>query len=235
MNNNLQNILDSSSFQVSTQLNLFEGLIILILALTAGLYIRFLYTRFAITFSSKTSYGNTFLFITMSVAALIAVVKSSLALSLGLVGALSVIRYRTAIKDPFNLAIMLFSICLGISIGASQFQFAILIALFGLIAILYSYKTSRKNIHLKNTLELDDIDTVSMVLPYGSSLSELYKLVSKNTLYYSLLSLEQEDKKDITLVMNVKFSEESSHENLKNNIFESFPNSLFTLYGSTQS
>ena len=74
-----------------------------------------------------------------------------------------------------------------------------------------------------------------MVLPYGSSLSELYKLVSKNTLYYSLLSLEQEDKKDITLVMNVKFSEESSHENLKNNIFESFPNSLFTLYGSTQS
>ena len=235
MNNNLQSILDSSSFQVSTQLNLFEGLIILILALTAGLYIRFLYTRFAITFSSKTSYGNSFLFITISVASLIAVVKSSLALSLGLVGALSVIRYRTAIKDPFNLAIMLFSISLGISIGASQFQFAILIAILGLIAILYSYKTSRKNIQLKSTLELDDIDTVSMVLPYGSSLSEVYRIVSENTLYYSLLSLEQEDKKDITLVMNVKFSEEISHENLKNNIFELFPDSLFTLYGSTQS
>ena len=47
--------------------------------------------------------------VSISVAALIAVVKSSLALSLGLVGALSVVRFRTAIKEPYNLSFLLLS------------------------------------------------------------------------------------------------------------------------------
>ena len=65
----------------------------------------------------------------------ITIVKSSLALSLGLVGALSVIRFRTAVKEPYNLGFLLFAICIAISIGASQFIFTILISIFGTLAM----------------------------------------------------------------------------------------------------
>ena len=66
--------------------------------------------------SSKSGFGNAILLVTISTASLIAIVKSSLALSLGLVGALSVVRFRTAVKEPYNLAFILFAICAGISI-----------------------------------------------------------------------------------------------------------------------
>ena len=80
------------------------------------------------------AFGNTILLVTVCVASLIAVVKSSLALSLGLVGALSVIRFRTAVKEPYTLSYILFSVCLGISIGASQYLFSLLIGIVGTIS-----------------------------------------------------------------------------------------------------
>ena len=52
----------------------------------------------------------------------IAVIKQSLALSLGLVGALSIIRFRTAIKDPEELANLFFAISIGIGLGANQVE-----------------------------------------------------------------------------------------------------------------
>ena len=70
----------------SIYMGFFEGFKILILAFAAGLFIRFIYKKFSTSYSSKDDYGNTILIITISVAALIAVVKSSLALSLGSCG-----------------------------------------------------------------------------------------------------------------------------------------------------
>ena len=80
--------------------------------------IRFIFIKYSNSLSSKKGFGNTILLVMISTASLIAVVKSSLALSLGLVGALSVIRFRSAIKEPYNLAFILFAICISIAIGA---------------------------------------------------------------------------------------------------------------------
>ena len=102
-NNEIGNIARESIY-----LGFFESFKILLLALAAGIFIRFLYKKFSTSYSSKDDYGNTILIITISVASLIAVVKSSLALSLGLVGALSVVRFRTAVKEPINLGFLLF-------------------------------------------------------------------------------------------------------------------------------
>ena len=68
--------------------------------------------------TGETSFGNTLLIVTISVASLVAVVKASLALSLGLVGALSVIRFRTAVKEPLNLSFILLAISLAIARAA---------------------------------------------------------------------------------------------------------------------
>ena len=91
-----------------------EGILILISSAIAGLIIRYFFYKYGDSMSSRKAFGNTILLITISVASLIAVVKSSLALSLGLVGALSVVRFRTAVKEPFNLAFILLAICIGI-------------------------------------------------------------------------------------------------------------------------
>ena len=158
---NSKSLLNEGLFSVSTQLSFYETLSILVIALFGGLYVRYLYWKFATTFSSKISFGNTLLIITISVASLVAVVKSSLALSLGLVGALSVVRFRTAVKEPFNLAFLLFSICIGISVGASQYLFALFLSIFGTIGFLLAYRSTKYGKSKGISLETDDIDTIA--------------------------------------------------------------------------
>ena len=223
-------LIEDQLTRVSIQLSFFEGIWILLISLTLGLYIRFLYNKFSITYSSKISFGNTILLVVVSVASLIAVVKTSLALSLGLVGALSVIRFRTAVKEPYNLAIMLFAICTGISIGASQFIFALQIIVIGSLAIIYSYKSSRSNKPLFS--KADEIDTISLSLPSNISLSDIYKVLSENTDYYTILSVDQEENKELNLVVSVKISNQESLSKLKDILFDNYPGSNFSFYNT---
>lgn len=227
--------MDNSLFEdqltrVSIQLSFFEGIRILLISLILGLYIRFLYNKFSITYSSRISFGNTILIVVVSVASLIAVVKTSLALSLGLVGALSVVRFRTAVKEPYNLAIMLFAICTGISIGASQFIFALQVIVIGSLAIIYSYKSSRSNKPLFS--KSDEIDTISLSFPSNISLSDIYKVLSENTDYYTILSVDQEDNKELNLVASVKISNQESLSKLKDILFDRYPGSTFSFYNT---
>ncbi len=229
---NSQNLLNEGLYSVSTQLSFYETLTILVISLIGGLYVRYIYWKLSTTFSSKISFGNTLLIITISVASLVAVVKSSLALSLGLVGALSVIRFRTAVKEPFNLAFLLFSICIGISVGASQYIFGLFLLIFGTIGFLFAYRSTKYAKSKGFSIEVDDIDTIAFTLPFGSSLDELYKLLKKTTSYYSIISIDQEDKEPISLAIKVKVLNPSSLSVIKNDLFEKFPGSRFSFYNS---
>jgi len=80
----------------------------------------FTYTKFGKGTSDKKAISNNFIYIAMTTMVIISVVKSSLALSLGLVGALSIVRFRTAIKDPEELAYLFLSIAIGLGLGANQ-------------------------------------------------------------------------------------------------------------------
>ena len=83
-----------------------------------GFYIRELYKRWGSSVSDRESFGNLFPVLTAITVVIIFVVKSSLALSLGLVGALSIVRFRTAIKNPEELISLFFCIGLGVALGA---------------------------------------------------------------------------------------------------------------------
>ena len=227
------NAINSALSQASTLLTLREGLTILILALLAGLFIRGIYGKFALTLSSKVSFGNTLLLVTISVASLVAVVKASLALSLGLVGALSVIRFRTAVKEPYNLSFLLLSICIGISLGASQYMFSLLIGIFGTIAIVFAYKSSKQTKSSNWAINVDEIDTVAITIPSDSDLDKLFDIFSMYTDYYSILSLDQMDKEPVNLVLSISLNNRSITR-LKNEIFDNFPSSNFSFYNSPQ-
>ena len=137
-------------YKEAIPLSFSDGIIILILSTLIGFIIRYIFYKYSDTMSSKTGFGNAILLVTVSTASLIAIVKSSLALSLGLVGALSVVRFRTAVKEPYNLAFILFAICAGISIGASQYTFGLLITIFSSAIIVAIYKTKPKSWYWEN-------------------------------------------------------------------------------------
>lgn len=89
-----------------------------------AIYLRFLY-RWTAPQSSSASIARVFPLLTLVTIVVIAVVKSSLALSLGLVGALSIVRFRAAIKDPEELVYLFICVGLGLSLGAVQVWLAI--------------------------------------------------------------------------------------------------------------
>jgi len=78
------------------------------------------YVNYGKALSNRDSFSRNFMILSMTIMIIITIVKSSLALSLGLVGALSIVRYRTAIKEPEELAYTFVAIAIGLGLGADQ-------------------------------------------------------------------------------------------------------------------
>lgn len=93
----------------------------LLLGGVLALFVQELYRRFSRSLSNRESFSAVFMPLTISTVLVISVIKSSLALSLGLVGALSIVRFRAAIKDPEELVYLFFCIALGLTLGAERF------------------------------------------------------------------------------------------------------------------
>ena len=80
------------------------------------------YVRYGNTISNRHNFARNFVLLAVTIMIVITIVKSSLALSLGLVGALSIVRYRTAIKEPEELAYTFLTIAIGLGMGADQIE-----------------------------------------------------------------------------------------------------------------
>lgn len=91
---------------------------VIILILSAILEIT--YAKCAKSLSGRKIFASNFFLIGFTTMLIISIVKSSLALSLGLVGALSIVRFRTAIKEPEELAYLFYTIAVGLGLGANQ-------------------------------------------------------------------------------------------------------------------
>ena len=175
----------SSGVTESAPLTLSQGALILITSVAFGYLIRRVYLSYSLTYSSPKSFGNTLLFVVVSVSALIAVVKSSLALSLGLVGALSVVRFRTAVKEPFTLSFILWSVCIGIAIGAEQFMFAALVLLTGVSCVFAIFNRAK----LKSRNVTNSSETLLITASSDNSLFNALEKLKPLTPAYSIKNL----------------------------------------------
>ena len=92
----------------------------LVLAAVMSAALGQIYIRCGSSFSNRRALARSFYLLSMTIALIITIVKSSLALSLGLVGALSIVRYRAAIKEPEELAYLFVAIAIGLGLGAEQ-------------------------------------------------------------------------------------------------------------------
>lgn len=90
-----------------------------------GYVLRGLYRRFGTSISNRDAFSANFPLVTIATVLIIFVIKSSLALSLGLIGALSIVRFRAAIKEPEEIVYLFFCIAVGIALGARYWQFAL--------------------------------------------------------------------------------------------------------------
>jgi hypothetical protein len=95
-------------------------LVSLVLSLLFGQILSWHYRRYSPVLSHKRKFARMFVFLVTTTMLVISVVKTSLALSLGLVGALSIIRFRTPIKEPEDLAYLFLAVAVGIGLGADQ-------------------------------------------------------------------------------------------------------------------
>lgn len=128
--------------------------LILSLALAAllGLVLGEAYVRFGHSLSNRRAFARNFLMLTVTTTLIISIVRSSLALSLGLVGALSIVRFRAAIKEPEELAFLFLAISTGLGLGAGQpvITVSALVVILGLLALrsLANPKPDQPNLYL---------------------------------------------------------------------------------------
>ena len=103
---------------INIQLNYPDLAINLIIAAILALILERVFVSYSQTINNKKVFSKNFILIATTTAFIISIVKSSLALSLGLVGALSIIRFRTAIKEPEEISYLFICIGIGLGLGA---------------------------------------------------------------------------------------------------------------------
>lgn len=127
----------------TSTLNLWPFIINLFIGFILSLILRWHFQRFGSTLSNRKEFGSIFPMVLLTIIVIISVVKSSLALALGLVGALSIVRFRTPIKEPEELAYLFLVIGVGLALGAGQTLAAIVGAFIIMICVSYA-KSSKK-------------------------------------------------------------------------------------------
>ncbi|HJP04254.1 MAG: DUF4956 domain-containing protein [Chromatiales bacterium] len=136
--------------------SLLELLLNLAIGLVLALLVRWHFLRFGSTLSNRDELAGVLPFVLLTTVLIIMVVKSSLALSLGLVGALSIVRFRTPIKEPEELAYLFISIAMGLGLGANQVAATIAAGVFILASMTlikqYSKRDAGKNLYLSVNL-----------------------------------------------------------------------------------
>lgn len=133
-------------------------LINLVLGAGLSLVLRWHFLKFGSTISNRAEFAQIFPFILLTTTLIISIIKSSLALSLGLVGALSIVRFRTPIKEPEELAYLFMAISMGLGFGADQRLPTLVagLAILGLVAIFKQYKKDDINKNLYLTIDLEE-------------------------------------------------------------------------------
>jgi len=151
---------------VNHQQFLFNALATALLAYLLGVF----YSRYGAAVSNRKKFGHNFMLLALTTMLIIYIVKSSIALSLGLVGALSIVRFRAAIKEPEELIYLFFTIGIGLGMGANQtiitlLAYALIMSLLIIRAVLLRKPAIKapENMFISistNELKVDEINNI---------------------------------------------------------------------------
>ena len=143
---NFEDIFKSSFLENIASVSILDMLLALVLAFCIGMFIFFVYKKTYTGVMYSSSFGVTLIALTMITTLVILAVTSNVVLSLGMVGALSIVRFRTAIKEPLDIAFLFWSLAVGIVLAAGMIPLAVIGSVaIGLILLFFVNKDSHKN------------------------------------------------------------------------------------------
>ena len=189
------------------------------------------YKKYGSTISNREEFSNIFPFILLTTTLVITIVKSSLALSLGLVGALSIVRFRTPIKEPEELSYLFICIAAGLGFGANQ----TLITLTSVILILLFmtlFKIFRKSAIEKNMFISLELNTAK-IKDQANLLKKINKIILNEVDNFDLRRFDtKEDNIEATYMISVKKID--SIEKLMGDLEKNFPGISVTYIDQNQ-
>ena len=212
-------------FKVKPDFIFSSYLISLILSFVLSYILSKVYIWKALSLSDHRSLARILPLISITTTIIISIVKSSFALSLGLVGALSIVRFRTPIKEPEELAFLFLSIAIGLATGADQY----LAAVFGLIiSILGIIFLNRQVFNLKNTnflrlsvnnLKLNDLQKILNIA------SDNCEIVDLNNINVTSERIEN----NTSLILSIMPNSMKNLDNLMKLLKSEFPEVSFNI------
>ena len=132
-------IFKSSFLSNVTSISILDMVLAMVLAFAIGLFIYFIYKKTYAGVMYSASFGVTLVALTLISTFVILAVTSNVVLSLGMVGALSIVRFRTAIKEPLDIAFLFWAIAAGIVLAAGMIPLAVFGSLFiGIIVLIFA-------------------------------------------------------------------------------------------------
>ena len=214
-------MLENIQFNTNSEIDLSLIVLNLLFAFLISLLIKFHYKKCSTTLTNRDDFSNLFPFITLTIVLVIYIVKSSIALSLGLVGALSIVRFRTPIKEPEELAYLFICIAAGLGYGANQ-TIPTTVAVLVILLLVYLVKikkirTDNKNIFLNLEIEKkDEINTSEIT-------KNINKILKRENDNFNLVKLDiSDDIFQATYILNIKNLDKL--ELINNSLQSKYPN-----------
>ena len=171
------------SSQTITPASWLTILVSLVLAFAVGLFIAWIYRRNFRGVMYSNNFALTLVLMTLITCPVVMCIKESIQLSMGMVGALSIVRFRTAVKDPLDTAYMFWALTMGILLGAGQF-FLTVLAVVGigiLITVVVNMQAKRMNSFLLVLRMGDEAERAANQIVAGLRTQQLKsKTVSSN-------------------------------------------------------
>ena len=159
----------------------------ILLSLILAYVVKFTYTKVSRTLNDKEYFSDTFIPLAIITTLVITVIKFSLALSLGLVGALSIVRFRAAIKEPEELVYLFLVIAAGLGCGSGQIKITTIGILFSLIIVtIYSQFFRQKKNKIAEVLNLAIISNQDL---NENQINRIVGLVKSMTTELELVSI----------------------------------------------
>ena len=194
MNNEINKTdLENFFFNSNIEIDFLNFFYAILLSLVLSFLVKLTYVKVGKSLNDKSYFSDTFIPLALITTLVITVIKFSLALSLGLVGALSIVRFRAAIKEPEELVYLFFVISIGLSNGANQF----LLSIFATLVILsflfgrYLFENKfRKNVQYS----LDsNILNINILNNNEKKIDDIIKIIKERVDYLKLKSANIEE------------------------------------------
>ncbi len=174
-----QDIFKSSFLQNVTSVTFFDMALALLLAFGLGVFIFLVYKKTYAGVMYSSSFGVTLIALTMITTLVILAVTSNVVLSLGMVGALSIVRFRTAIKEPLDIAFLFWSIAAGIVLAAGMIPLAVVgSVIIGVILLVFVNRKSHVDPYIV-VLQCDGPESENQAVELLKGATKLCKVKGK--------------------------------------------------------